>query len=389
MNIILEKPLALNQKGPRQYNQDSLSPNRVLADESDRLFIVCDGVGGAKFGEVASRLACDALATYFAKHQPQVSDETFWRKAFKYTNERFDHWFVVHPEHRGMATTAVVLHLHDMGFTVAHCGDSRLCHFRDGHLLWKTTDHTPLNDQLRAGLISPEEAALLPRSSSISRAFQGEAANTAIPEVTLIESVEPGDYLLLCSDGVWGCFSDAELAEILFAAQPDKEKLETINLLCEANSTDNFTAWLIAVATVDGKARKVINAVAVPQADNSAVVAAPASQKPEDGEPDDATDAPSVAEAVLPAAGGDKNPATSDVEPVVADVSQPHPPAPVTPEDRPSPAGKDDSETHSTPSDQQKEPSEPLSALPANEPTPISATNPQAFASIMRRFLRL
>lgn len=250
MEIRLKPPLFLNEKGQRENNEDSIFPLPGKGTAADKLFIVCDGVGGATKGEVASRLACDSMSVYLSKHQIQAGEAAIL-EAFDYTQNQFDDYLQKQPEAKGMGTTLVMMLVHEQGLTVAHCGDSRFYHFRKNRIIWQTFDHSMTNELVRQGLISAEEAASRPKSNRISRAIQGYSVHKSKPDIHFINDIKGGDLFFLCSDGVFEAFSDAELTDILSSSQTLNEKMEIIHQICEANSRDNFSAYLIEVDAVN------------------------------------------------------------------------------------------------------------------------------------------
>lgn len=250
MEIRLNPPLFLNEKGKRENNEDSIFPMPGKVTAEDRLFIVCDGVGGAAKGEVASRLACDSLSAYFSKHQKQA-DEAAILEAFDFTQNQFDDYLLKQPAAKGMGTTLVMMLVHELGLTVAHCGDSRFYHFRKNRIIWQTLDHNITNELVRQGVITAEEAASRPKTNRITRAIQGHTVQKTKPDIHFISDIEEGDLFFLCSDGILEAVSDADLTDILSSAQTLNEKMEIIHQICEANSRDNFSAYLIEVDAVN------------------------------------------------------------------------------------------------------------------------------------------
>jgi protein phosphatase len=252
MEIRLNPPLFLNEKGKRENNEDSIFPLPGKGTAADRLFIVCDGVGGAAKGEVASRLACDSLAAYFSKNKTHPGKAVIL-EAFDYTQQQFDEYLQNEPLAKGMGTTLVMLLIHDHGLTVAHCGDSRFYHFRQNMIIWKTLDHNITNEFVRQGVITAEEAASRPKTNRITRAIQGHTVQKTKPDIHFIGDVEPDDLFFLCSDGVFEALSDSDLTDILSSNQTLNEKMEIIHQICEANSRDNFSAYLIQVNDVSSE----------------------------------------------------------------------------------------------------------------------------------------
>lgn len=254
----LAPPLALHQTGPRDHNEDAIYPPAGGAHTDGRLYLVCDGVGGREKGEVASQLACQRFVDYFSSQPPPPegldpeAGKSYILEAFNEVQTHFDTYKAEHPDTKGMATTLTLAYLHAQGITVAHCGDSRVYHIRGGDIRFCTTDHTPVNDLLRAGIITEEEAAEEPPSSKISRAIQGHEAQRTRPDVTTLTDLQTGDYLLLCTDGVTGSLTDEELCAVLSSADTDNaSKVENIRELCQANATDNYSLYLLQLEDVE------------------------------------------------------------------------------------------------------------------------------------------
>jgi len=251
MKILINKPLYLNETGKRENNEDCIFPFPNQATENDTLFIVCDGVGGLAKGEIASKLACDSFAQYFENNNIVTSSETEILNAFAFVQQKFDEYITNQPTAKGMGTTLTLLHLHENGCTVAHCGDSRIYQIRKNQIIFKTIDHNATNDLLKQGIITPEEAAEQPKTNRITRAIQGNLVQRTKPDIQIISDIQTDDYFVLCSDGVYGCLADNELVEILTANQTENEKLETIKILCEANSNDNFSIYIIKISEIN------------------------------------------------------------------------------------------------------------------------------------------
>ncbi len=259
MKIEIKQPLSLNGIGKRKNQEDSIFPPATLIQSSlwknhTDLFVVCDGVGGQNKGEIASELACGV----FFSNVPinKISTQTSIKQAFEKTQNAFDEYIAKNPESKGMATTLVAVHIHEKGLTVIHCGDSRFYHIRNGKILWQTEDHTVINELIKAGVMTEEEAKDSNRNK-ISRAIQGNKTKETKPDIHFIKDIQKDDYLLLCSDGVSGSITDTELCDILSAEETNSEKIQTINILCEANSADNYSAYLIQIEDVQPSRNEV------------------------------------------------------------------------------------------------------------------------------------
>jgi protein phosphatase len=250
MNWKTAPPVSFSETGRRKSNQDCLYPLPDDASSVPGLFMVCDGMGGASNGEVASKLVCDSLAKWFAENPLQSVNEHIMKEAFVFMRQQFDEYTQFHPNALDMGSTLVLAKFYETGCAVAHCGDSRLYHFRNGSCLFKTFDHTPVNDLIRNGIISPEEALEQPRSSIISRAVQGSPHKFCLADVSQLTDIEVGDFIVLCSDGVWSCISTQDFAQLFAADGLLAEKMDTLKKLCEARSRDNYTAMVIPIVAV-------------------------------------------------------------------------------------------------------------------------------------------
>ncbi len=251
MKTIINKPYALNEIGGRSNNEDTIYPPKGTATENDTLFLVCDGVGGNEKGEVASRLACESFSKYFQNSPVEISDEHYINSALTQTENLFDRYIEQYPESKGMATTLTLLHLHKKGATIAHIGDSRVYQFRNGEILFKTDDHSLVNELMKEGILTKEQADNHPRKNVITRAIQGAAVKTTKASVQIITDIRKGDYFFLCTDGILENITDFNIAQILNLNISDKEKIEKIKKQCEINPNDNFSAYMIPVGYVE------------------------------------------------------------------------------------------------------------------------------------------
>ena len=246
----LGMPYALNEIGGRSNQEDSIFPVKGDADESTRLFLVCDGMGGHENGEVASGLVCST----FGKLLANVDHEGFTVEMFlDALNEAYDALDREDPDPqsmRKMGTTLTFLHLNDHEVVVAHMGDSRVYHVRPSEqnaIIYQSSDHSLVNELVRAEIITPEEALTHPRRNVITRAMQPKLDPRHKADVRTFNDVQAGDYFFLCSDGVLESVSNDALIEILRRDVSDVEKIEAVKALCAASSRDNFSAYLVPV----------------------------------------------------------------------------------------------------------------------------------------------
>jgi serine/threonine protein phosphatase PrpC len=230
---------------------------RARADNEDSayarppLYVVADGMGGAQAGEVASALAVEEFRGGLTPHgtaEQRLSErvQAANRRIYETAHRRI--------EHEGMGTTLTAVYLDESNLAVAHVGDSRAYIFRDGELVRLTHDHSLVEELIRRGKLTPEQAAAHPQRSIITRALGIE------PEVevdTWSYPMRAGDVVLLCSDGLTSMISEPQIAAVL-AEQPDLNRAGD-RLIAEANEAggrDNITVVLFRLEDVDAEPRE-------------------------------------------------------------------------------------------------------------------------------------
>ena len=255
MKISIQQPLSIYELGSRQNQEDCLYPLQGEATTADRLFLLCDGMGGHEHGEVASQLVCSVLSDYLQAHwqtTEPLSDETL-REALDETFRRIN--TLDDGSLRKMGTTLTLLCLHPGGATMAHLGDSRIYHLRprDRRLLYKSRDHSLVYDLFMAGEITRDEMNSYPRKNVITRAIMPGMERQPKMDIAHTTDLQPGDYFFLCSDGILERMSDAELLALLAAS---KDNAATRQQLIEVtrDNADNHSAWLIQIADVESEA---------------------------------------------------------------------------------------------------------------------------------------
>ena len=249
MNISIGKPWAVSEKGGRLNNEDSIFPLPEAVNTNQNLFLVCDGVGGAEKGEIASALACEAFQTYFNTFLDGEASGSFINKAIHYTETRFDDYILSHPDAKGMATTLTMIYLDSKGITLAHVGDSRIYQFRKGQIMYRTEDHSLVNSWVKLGKITKDEALHHPQKNVILRAVQGTEHPTEA-DVVLLTDIQPGDYLFMCTDGVLERLTDEKLADIFSQNYSTEEIKNTVLASCSGKTRDNFSFYIIPIQNV-------------------------------------------------------------------------------------------------------------------------------------------
>jgi hypothetical protein len=175
-----------------------------------------------------------------------------FRQALEQAYEQLDEKDAAPDDGKKMGTTLTFLYLNRRGVLMAHIGDSRIYHLRRENgtvtILYKSHDHSLVNDLLRADIITPEEAAHHPKRNVITRAMQPHQASRSKADIRQTDDVKAGDYFFLCSDGILEQISDSTLCYILAKETGDKAKIGEIHRACRGRSKDNFSAYLIPVA---------------------------------------------------------------------------------------------------------------------------------------------
>jgi serine/threonine protein phosphatase PrpC len=232
----------LSEKRP--MNEDSF-----LADAERGIFAVADGVGGADAGEVASQTAVDVLDEAFRHKLNDGEDvEDLMELAIQRANSSIHQMAVEHPRFSMMATTMVALHVAGSQAIFGHVGDSRLYRLSsDGQLLRETADHSVVEEEVRAGRMTPEQAANHPSKNVISRALGAE--DSVEVDMKTIE-VEDGTTFLLCTDGITRHIPDNELRELLLSSQNPEDICGEMKERCyKRGAEDNLTAVIVQVGT--------------------------------------------------------------------------------------------------------------------------------------------
>lgn len=259
MKITIKQPLSFSEIGLKDNQEDFLwpLPNAVTVD--DRVFLMCDGMGGHDNGELASKTAATALGKYLTSHPSPdgIVTKAMFEQALAYGYDELDK--VDNGAVKKMGTTMTCLVLHRGGALVAHIGDSRVYHIRpslaDEHgrsgIIYQSADHSLVNDLLRSGEITEEEAADFPQKNVITRAMQPHLERRYKADILNIDDVQAGDYFFLCCDGVLEQLTNDTLGEILKnQTLDDNAKINAIKKVCDGKTHDNYTCWLIPVLDV-------------------------------------------------------------------------------------------------------------------------------------------
>ncbi len=240
----------------RDHNEDSIA----VPETSERLAIVCDGMGGHASGEVASRLAVELIVDHFAetgKQQTLTWPYKVDRDMRKDINRMITGVMLANLEiwersqrearFKGMGTTCVALYFLDDHLIIGHVGDSRCYRARGTELAQLTEDHSLINDYIRMKRVTPEEAANWPHKNVIVRAL---GMKESVQVDILTEQPRAGDTYLLCSDGLTGMVKDDQIQHILMTERDlDRAVDRLITAANEEGGVDNIS---VVLARVEG-----------------------------------------------------------------------------------------------------------------------------------------
>lgn len=252
------KAYNLQELGQRTNQEDSLFPALGKSTSDDRLFVLCDGMGGHEKGEVASATVCATLSRVIlsAWHPDEVLSDELFLQALSAAYDALD--AKDNGEERKMGTTLTFFCLHSSGATVAHIGDSRIYQLRPAsknypaRIVFRTQDHSLVNDLVKIGEITEEEAKHHPQKNVITRAMQPCQEHRAKADIAHLTDILPGDYFYMCSDGMLEEASDENILNIITKPNAtDEQKLEMLRNVTEENK-DNHTAHLIHIDGVEG-----------------------------------------------------------------------------------------------------------------------------------------
>jgi protein phosphatase len=212
------------------------------------MYLVCDGMGGAAAGEVASSLAVEEMLRLLGGGAGEENESLLQRvqKAVAATNEAIYSRSRRNPRLSGMGTTMVALMTEGSRVLVINIGDSRVYRLRNHRLEQLTQDHSLVDEQVREGRLTPAEALRSPLRNVITRALGTQSAVT--PDIYALDA-ESGDLFLLCSDGLTRELADAEIQSLLSADLPlDKRCARLVEAAKKSGGNDNITCLLVQAA---------------------------------------------------------------------------------------------------------------------------------------------
>lgn len=279
MTYKLQTIHSFSKVGKRTQNEDTLYPaldnnanSSLDLPKVEGLFMICDGVGGSNKGEVASAITCEKLPVYLYNSPPSDKEPLspiYMQHAIKWVESAFDHYIAENDTSMGMGTTLAMLYLNDSGANIAWIGDSRVYHIRKGKILYQTQDHSLVNELIKLGQITPEQARTHRQKNVILRAIQG-GNNPIDAELYFIpwEEIQQGDYFMICSDGITETWQNEDLIELFAHTFSDTEIANYLDQACEINSRDNYSCILLNIGAQKVVEIPATTPVIIPQVEN-------------------------------------------------------------------------------------------------------------------------
>lgn len=266
MKLQIFTPQAIHELGNRENQEDAIYPSKDAANTDSRVFVVCDGMGGMEKGEVASDAVCKTLG--------RVA-ETILQTTGTFSDEDFEHCMTAAfdaldaadvDNEASMGTTMTFLCIHEGGCLVSHIGDSRIYHLRPSlgpqrGVLFRSRDHSLVQQMYEAGDICYNDMATSPKKNVILKAMQPHQPERTIPSMAHIGTVWPGDYFLLCTDGMLEHMDDEQIMALLADNSLTLEQKTQQLIDMTSDNADNHSAYLIQVEKVQRNAIEDANIV--------------------------------------------------------------------------------------------------------------------------------
>lgn len=234
----------------RKVNEDSFLCEKLEGIEDSYLYIVADGMGGHNAGEVASSMAVQEVASHIRKNVEELRHgareiQALVRNSMLYANDKVYKTSIIKKDCLGMGTTLSMVLIKDGSAYIGHVGDSRIYLIKDKKIRKLTEDHSLVAELVKAGTIKPEEADSHPQRNVITRALGTEY--NLDPDV-FIESVQCGDIILICTDGLSNAVNEEDMIKTAVSSQDLEEACELLISKAKDNGGfDNITAVVIQI----------------------------------------------------------------------------------------------------------------------------------------------
>lgn len=241
----------------RQNNEDALTYWEPQNDDEfarkGRLALVADGMGGYEGGQEASRLAVETILEVYDRDAASDPRDALL-KGFQLAHERIRQYAEAHPALLGMGTTCTALALTDFRLYFAHVGDSRLYLLRGDAITRLTHDHSYVGRLVETGVLSSDEAEHHPQRHILTAAL-GAAGEIIADAPSNPMTLENGDVLVLCTDGLWGQVQEPEILSVVSGHDPTAACAELVKIARERGGPDNITVQILRLVA-NGSSRQ-------------------------------------------------------------------------------------------------------------------------------------
>lgn len=251
---------SLNEIGGRKNVEDAIMPKKYTPG-APQVFVVCDGVGGSSFGEVASEIATKCF--YEILEKATIQSETDFRnllnKSLAKFKEKVDEFVAGTPSAANTSTTLTVAVLQKDRIYIAWCGDSKIFQIRNGLPIFRSRDHSLVADLVEQGVITEAEAVTHPQRNIITRSLNGNTKQSDI-DIVVLTDIKKSDWLLLCTDGLMEQFTEDMFPVVLDTFNPGSNYSEIINKICSGKTKDNYSMYLLHIGqpASGGSAKKIL-----------------------------------------------------------------------------------------------------------------------------------
>lgn len=210
-----------------------------------QVFVVCDGVGGSNFGEVASELASTVFYSTMVERIKEVPTQfvKLVQQCVVKFKAQVEQYIVEHPEAHGTSTTLTLAVVIGEKAYIAWCGDSRVYQVRNGKVKFRSNDHSLVFDLISQGIITEEQAATHPQRNVITRSLNSHTKQTDVE--TAVLELHANDWLLLCTDGLLEQFKENKFDIHLKTYKSGLDYADYINKMCENRTSDNYSMYLL------------------------------------------------------------------------------------------------------------------------------------------------
>lgn len=251
MDIRISSPQGFSEIGQKTNQEDSMFPDSCTASEKQRVFIVCDGLGGHEHGEVASKCVAETIGMITSSAPLRTANEMrkLFEKALEEAYNRLDELDNGYEGGRTMGTTIAFLAICSDSILSAHIGDSRIYQLRKGKgVVFQSRDHSLVNDLLASGELDENGAKNFLHKNVITRAIQPHQEYRDKASYKVISDVRKGDVFFLCSDGILEKIDNDDLAQILLQKTDLNSRIGRLKKECRKRETrDNNSCYAFEI----------------------------------------------------------------------------------------------------------------------------------------------